>query len=54
VLKLTLNLCVQAQNPQRLFNELRSRPDLLQRLRRDQPQLVDAIEQNDISMIRSF
>lgn len=44
-------LCFVAAAPQRLFNELRGRPDMLEHLRADQPDLVRAIENNDMSMI---
>jgi hypothetical protein len=51
-LKINLYLCVKAHELQELFNELRSNPAVLQRLRQTEPQLVDAIEHNDISMIK--
>jgi hypothetical protein len=52
VLQIDPNLCIKAHEPQRLFNQLRSNPEVLRRLRQSEPQLVDAVEQNDMSMIR--
>ena len=43
-----------AAEPQRLFNDLRARPELLQQLGRRDPGLVRAVESNDISMMKVF
>jgi hypothetical protein len=49
---LNIDLYVKAHEPQQLFNELRANPNVLRRLRPTQPDLVDAIERNDMSMIK--
>jgi hypothetical protein len=45
---------MKAHEPQQLFNELRANPNVLQQLRRTQPELADAVQRNDMSMRKNF
>ncbi len=52
LLKIRWCLCVKAHELQQIFDEVRSNPAVLRHFRQVQPQLADAIERNDMSMIR--
>jgi hypothetical protein len=50
VLKVKRNVYVKVHGLQQVFNEMRAaNPMMLQQLRQTDPQLVEAIERNDIS-----
>jgi DNA damage-inducible protein 1 len=40
--------------PQQLFNELRANPNVLQQLRRTQPELADAVQRNDMNAFMQY
>lgn len=51
------NVCILfciAADPQRLFNDLRARPEVLQQLGQRDPGLVRAVESNDISTMKDL
>ncbi|CAF3250242.1 unnamed protein product [Rotaria socialis] len=49
-----MRLSLNPHNPQQLFNELRSNPAVLEQIRRSNPQLVNAVEQNDMNAFMQY